>query len=657
MVVPVEYAPPTEPSRILVLYDHDALYFAARFNDSVPGGVTAMVMRQGDLSYGEDSFTIFVGPQNDGRNGYLFDLNPNGIRSQALFTNVTEQNWNWQAIWQGAARQDERGWTAEVAIPFKSLSFDPRNHTWALNFTRWLGRRNERFGWVSHNREQNPANAGQITGLIGLDQGIGLDLVPSFRVGRVNDERSGDERNFFEPALDAFYKVTPALTAALTVNTDFSGTAADARQINLTRFALFYPEQRQFFLQDADIFEFGRIGNDNGKPFFSRQIGLTAQGDAVGIDYGGKLTGRLGPVDIGVLGVRQDASVGAGNTTLMVARLAANVMAESSVGMIATSGDPAGQADNELYGLDFRYLNTRISADHTIVGSLWYQDTDTEGLAGDGAAFGASLAVSGRRGWQGSAAWKELQTNYHPALGFANRTGIRRFDGELFYEWRPEGRWLRSIKTGAAFWRVDAVGGALESQEVRLNGLELQDQTADYLTLDWRGSREVLTEPFEISAGVVIPVGDYAFQSACLTASTGQHRRLAGEFVLCDGSFYEGERQSVAGSLTWRPNRHFRFDFGLDWNSVDLPQGSFITRLLSLQANIAFTNTWYWENFVQYDNVSETIGINSILRWVPQAGRETLLVLNRQLADLDHDRRFVTIYGDLTFKLGYTFRF
>lgn len=657
MVVPIEHSPPSERSRIRVLYDRDALYFSARFYDSQPDAVTALVMRQGDVSWGEDGFSIILDPLNHGRSGYIFDINPNGVRSQALYTNVTEQNWDWQAIWQGAARRDEHGWTAEVAIPFKTLSFDPRNDTWGLNFTRWLGRRNERFGWVSHNRQQNPANSGRITGLTGLAQGAGLDLVPALRIGRVEDDFRPYEDSYVEPALDAFYKITPALTAALTVNTDFAGTTADARQINLTRFDLFFPEQRKFFLQDADIFEFGLIGDDSGKPFFSRRIGLTDDGETIDIDIGGKLTGRAGPFDIGVLGVRQDSTGGEDSSELLVARVAANVLAESSIGMIVTSGDPNPDRDNDLYGVDFRYLNTRLSRDRTIVGSLWYQHTDTGAASGEGAAFGMNLALPARHGWLAEAEWKEVQADYYPALGFVNRTGIREYEAELGYDWRPAAHWLRSIATGVELWRVQRIDGDLESQELKVSAIELENQTADWIAVDYRRNREVLGEPFEISDGIVIPPGDYAFDNACIEGGTGQHRALSSEFSACSGEFYGGDRLTVAPYLTWRPSAHFRFGAGFEWNDVDLPQGEFITRLASLRADVAFTATWYLENFVQYDNVSESIGINSILRWLPEAGRETVLAVNRQLEDFDRDNRFSSYYSELNVRLSYTFRF
>ena len=656
MVVPGSDGPPSEASLIRVLYDHDALYFAAQFEDSEPDRVTAMVLRQGDVSFGEDGFSIILDPFNSKRNGYMFDINPNGVRSQALYTNVTKQNWNWQGIWQGAARRDDAGWVAEVAIPFKSLSFDPANETWGINFTRWLGRRNERFGWVSHNQDQNPASSGELTGLTGIVQGAGIDVVPGFRAGEVRDYSANRTAGFAEPSIDVFYKLTPALTAALTANTDFSGTTVDTREINLTRFDLFFPERRQFFLQDADIFEFGRIEDESARPFFSRRIGLSELGETIDINAGAKLTGRAGRFDIGLLDIDQDSANGHGSTNLFVGRIAANVLRESSLGMIVTNGDPDSERSNTLLGVDFRYLNTRVSADRTIVGAAWYQHTNTDGLHGDTAAFGVSLELPAREGWAAEWNWKEIQQNYHPALGFVNRTGVREYEMELNHTWRPTEHRLRSGTGGAEIWRVETLNGRLESEEVGL-ALELENHAADYLTLDYLSSRELLVETFEISEGVVIPAGDYSFDSYCVNVKTGEHRVLASEAFACDGNFYTGTRLGAGAELTWRPSPHFRLGAGFEWNDIDLAQGAFITRLASLKADVAFTATWYWENFLQYDNVSESIGVNSILRWVPEAGRETVLVLNRQLEDVERNNRFRSLYGEMTLKLNHTFRF
>ena len=656
-VVSDEFAEPGERSRIYVAYDEDYLYFAARFWDSRPDQVVAMVLSKRDVSFGDDGFTVTLDPYDQGRSGYVFDVNPNGMRSEGLYLDAERQNWDWEGIWDAAARRDGEGWTAESAIPLKSLSFDPARDAWGLNFTRWHGVDNEQFGWVSFNRTQDLSRTGLLEGLHGLRQGHGLDVIPGLRAGSTRNHEAGTEDEFLEPSLDAFWKMTPSLTAALTLNPDFSGTTADTRQINLTRFELFFPEQRAFFLQDSDIFEFGRLEEESGIPFFSRRIGLDDEGETLTLDAGLKLTGRAGPLNIGVLGVRQDSATGQESADLFVGRLAMNVLEESSVGVIATSGNPDASVDNSLAGLDFRYLNTRLGRDRVLEATAWIQKTDTEGLDGDDLGYGFGVEMPNSEGWLGGVAYKTLEQNYFPALGFASRTDFRAAAAELGYTWRPDGRWLRRIESGIEGEFVDAINGGDRSREIALQLAEVENQSADVLTIEHILVEERLAEPFEISEGVVIPPGTYDFGHACVTLVTGEQRAVATESTVCDGGFYDGEIFVFETKTTWRPSRHLRVILGGEYNDVDLPQGDFITRLMTLNLDVAFSVAWSWENFLQYDNVSETVGVNSILRWIPRAGREMVLALNTQQEDVDGDRNFRTRTSDATLKLSYTFRF
>jgi hypothetical protein len=670
-VNPEEYDLPSERSRVYVVYTKDALYVAGKFWDSEPDKIGAMVLRQGDYSFGEDSFTVMIDPFNQGRSGYAFDLTANAVRNQAIYANVTTENWQWRGIWHGATHRDEDGWTAEIEIPFKSLSFDPHNETWGLNVARYIGRKTEHIGWVSSNRKQNPATSGKINGMSGLEQGLGLDIVPSVRASQAKDFSSGQSTTTTDPAIDLFYKVTPALTASLTVNTDFSGTGVDARQINLTRFGLFFPEQRVFFLQDTDIFEFGRIGGrdfddqstlsvvdrESGRPFFSRRIGLSDAGETIDINYGGKLTGRVGRWDIGMLTVQQDETDGLQSSDLFVARFAANVLGESSAGVILTHGDPSSNFDNTVAGVDFRYLNTHLTNGRTLEGGLWYQQSDTEGIDGDDAAYGFSLEMPNSIGWRGSIAYKELQENYYPALGFVNRVNVSDLQSELGYTWYPQSDAIRQIHSGVDFQRIETLQGDLESQIITLRPLEIGNHSADQVNFHYHIIDEVLVEPFEVSDGVIIPVGEYSFDQYCIELGTGEFRNLSGSGYYCGGDFFDGTQDAAGANLVWRPNQHFQFSVAYDINDIELPYGSFVTRLASLRANIAFTNTWYWENFLQYDNVSDSMGLNSIVRWVPLAGRELVLVLNREFIDPMENYSFKSLSGDIAFKFSYTFRF
>jgi len=670
-VEPEEFADPSEETTFLVVYTRDALYVAAKFHDSEPDKIGAQILMQGDWSWGEDSFSVMIDPLNQGRSGYLFDLTPNGVRNQALYENVTTENWNWRGIWHGESRITDDGWIAEVEIPFKTLSFDPENDVWGLNVARYIGRKGEQIGWTSNNRALDPSSFGEVGGMSAAQSGAGLDVVPSARLRQSKDFETGTTEDLFEPAIDVFYKLTPSLTASLTVNTDFSGTGADERQINLTRFGLFFPEQRMFFLQDTDIFEFGRIGGgdledpttiprverESGRPFFSRRIGLSNSGETIDIDYGGKLTGRAGGWDIGVLGVRQEELGALDPSDLFVARLSKNVLGESSAGVIFTKGDPDSNFDNEVAGVDFRYLNTRLSNGDVIEGAVWYQQSDTEGVDGNDSAYGLSLYMPNSEGFRAGIAYKEIEENFYPALGFVNRVGVSDLTGEVGYTWYPAGGRIRSAFSGIDFERIDTLDGDLQSQAITIRAIELESNNSDSIGLHYTLYDEFIDSPFEISDGIMIPVGEYSFNQYCVNIATGQHRKLYVNTYFCGGDFFDGSIVSPGIDLTWRPSPHFAMKLGYHVSDVELPQDKFTTRLSSLRANVAFTNKWSWENFVQYDNVSYTLGLNSRLRWMPRAGREVLLVVNREFADYTRDRSFTSVTGDITFKFSYTFRF
>ena len=670
-VDPIEFAEPSQKSEFFIVYTKDAIYVAARLHDREPDKIGASVLQQGEFSWGEDTVTVFIDPLNQGRSGYAFDLTPNGIRNQAIYQNVNQANWNWLGIWHGEARLTDDGWIAEIEIPFKTLSFDPSVDTWGINLGRYIGRNSEQIGWSSKNRSLDPSSFGAITGMSGAEKGIGLTLVPSARIRQSRDFETGASSDATEPAIDVFYKITPSLTASLTVNTDFSGSGVDARQINLTRFSVFFPERRVFFLQDTDVFEFGRIGGggfsdattisrverESGRPFFSRRIGLGPEGEAIDINYGGKLTGKMAGWDVGVLGIRQDATPTLDSSDLFVARVSKNVLSESSIGLIFTDGDPGSNADNQLAGVDFRYLNTSFSQGKVLDGALWYQETETPGLNGDNSAFGVSLRMPSAEGIRAGIAYKEIERNYLPALGFVNRVNVSDLSADIGYTWYPGSGPIRKAFSGIDFQRIETLQGTLQSQTMTIRAIEMKNDSGDQINLGYQLSDEAIDVPFEISDGIVIPVGNYSFNQYCVSVNSSEFRAISLRGSYCGGEFYDGDISSPGAEVTWRPSPHFGFALGYYMSDVELPNGSFTTRLSTLRANVAFTNAWVWENFLQYDNVSYTLGMNSILRWMPRAGREVIFVVNREFADYTRDRSFTTVSGDITFKFGYTFRF
>jgi hypothetical protein len=303
-VNPIEYSVPSEKTVVRVLYDEDFLYVSAMMYYSDLDQIIANKMIQGANLRREDKFRLYINPFNDGRNGYLFQTNANGIRTDGILENVTGRNFDWTGIWYANSALTDYGWFAEMAIPYKTISFDPNSDRWGFSVFRTIESKAEQIAWTSHNRNVDPSNFGTAVGFSGLQQGKGLDVIPGAALTRIRDYNPNGSDTEFEPNLDVFYKFTPNLTGALTFNSDFSATAVDARQVQLTRFSLFFPEQRKFFLQEADIFEFGGLER-NGKPFFSRRIGIAPGGQQLDLEAGGKLTGRVGRWNIGALAVKQ----------------------------------------------------------------------------------------------------------------------------------------------------------------------------------------------------------------------------------------------------------------------------------------------------------------------------------------------------------------
>ena len=667
-ILPIEYSEPSQRTEFLVLYDDDALYLAARMYDDQPDRVVAKVLRQGGQSWLDDQFNIILDPFNDKRSGYRFQVNPNGVWEEGLFRGGDQMQWEWSGIWQAAATRNDQGWVAETRIPFKTVSFHPDNDTWGINLNRRIARNNESVGWVSRNRTQNPGISGEITGLFGLDQGLGLDVVPSVTANSRRRFSSGTESSEFEPSLDLFYKVTPALNASLTVNTDFSATEVDDRQVNLTRFGLFFPEQRDFFLQDADIFEFGRISQreqgspfqrplaENARPFFSRTIGLSARGQPVDLEAGGKLSGRVGRWNVGALAIQQDAFESVEASNLFVGRLAANVLEESAVGLIVTDGDPQSNFDNSVAGIDFRYQNTRLPNGRTIESEVWYQQSETDGLDGDDGAWGARFWMPNNSGFRGGLGIKEVERNFNPALGYLNRGDIRDTTGEFGYTYRPIGNYVRSVFGGATVQRVERLTGGLQSEATKLQ-LNIQNQTGDSLGILAQRDKEGLVQPFEVSRGIVIPEGEYSFEFYGVGLTTGSHRRLVSLIRLGTGEFYDGNRKSGNLQLEWTPIPQFRALVAYNHFDIELPQGDFVRRLVRLGVDYIYSSKLSWVNLLQYSNDSEVAGINSRIHWIPQAGRELFVVLNHNLEDLDLDNEFHSSFADFSVQYRHTFRF
>jgi len=683
-IFPVEFAQPSQATEVRVYYTGDALYVAARMHESDPSVIAARVLRQGQAFGSDDVFALILDPYLDRRNGYRFEVNPNGVRWDGLFQNINEVEANWEGIWESAAQIDEGGWTLEMKIPFQTLSFNPDSDTWGINFVRIRRGSNENIAWMSRNREVNPSVAGTMGGISGLQQGIGLDVVPSFALRQQRKFGAGGfDDTAYEPQLDMFYKITPQLNAALTINTDFSATEVDDRQVNLTRFNLFFPEKRDFFLRDVDIFEFGQIGaggfssvsgtgspaapnpaKQNARPFFSRKIGLSAAGTPVDIIAGGKVSGRVGRWNVGTLVIKQDEQAAVDAQNIFVGRAVYNLGARTQIGAIVTEGNPQSNLDNTLIGTDLRYRNTNFLG-NAVETVAFYEETDTEGKAKqDNAAYGMGLVLPNAQRWQGLYYYKRVEDNFSPAAGYINRTGIEDHHANFGYrDFMAPGGYFRSVLYAVEGYRAETLNdGRLLTQNV---GIRVSSFTNTNDT--WFGrviyNKEVLATPFTIyrptdgRPPIVIPAGEYSFSEMFFATQMGTHRKWSGNLNLQGGEYYDGDHFQYRGNLTWRPDRKFSADISFTVDDIKLPYGSFMLRQLGFTTVYSFSSTLAWSNLIQYDNISENLGINSRLHWIPKAGQQAFIVLNWGLIDPDKDNSFDSTIADLSLKFNYTFRF
>ncbi len=653
--VPVEGATPSEQTIIKILHDSDNLYIGVYAQDSRPDRIVATQMeRDRDLAP-DDRIELVLDTFLDRRNAYFFQLSPAGSKGDALISgNGNSFDKDYDGIWQGKSTIHENGWSAEFAIPFKTLSFDPDGKSWGFNVVRVIKRKEERARWASPTQNSSLftiADAGTLTGLSGLEQGVGLDIVPFVAGTFFRDRPESREYLRFDPGFDIFYKITPSLTASLTVNTDFAETEVDSRRVNLTRFPLFFPEKRDFFLQDRGIFEFGGIRR-SPLPFFSRRIGL-ADGEEIPILVGARVTGRAGPYSIGVLDVQTGEEGEIGSKNLFVTRVSKNILEQSQFGIIATRGNPTEKGNNALGGADFTYRTSSLFEDKNLRFDGYVMTTATSGKGGDGPAWGLTLNYPNDK-ISTRLSWTHIDQEFNPALGFVSRRGINRYVYDFRYRPRFE-KTIRRLTFGVNPQLTTSTSNHLLSRGLEFTPFGIVLDTGDELSIEIENMREVLVDPFEIQDGIIIPSGTYDFTRYQAEVSTGSKRPISIGSQVEWGTFFSGKRFDWSVEIEARPSKYLTLGLENEENRVALEEGRFITRVVRGRIDLTFTPELSWNNFVQFDNQSHQVGWNSRVRWIIEPGRELKFVVNQSW-----DRRgssLKPLTTKLTTKLEYGIRF
>ena len=370
---------------------------------------------------------------------------------------------------------------------------------------------------------------------------------------------------------------------------------------------------------------------------------------------GAKLTGRVGGFNVGALAIRQDAWGEVDAQDLLVARGAWNVLDESAVGFIVTHGDPTSDIANTVAGVDFLYRDSDGPFGEILTGRFWAQQSDTEGLDGDDRAFGANIEIPSDK----LAVYLDLQQigeDFYPALGFVNRAGIRRAGTGLRYRTRPSSGPWRAVNHRIDTFAVTDMDGVTLSERVSVIPVSLYSHTDDFFFVEWQRNFERVLSGFELFDRLGVPAGDYEFDRVRLELATGIQRPVRVVLSVQDGGFFGGDRLEKYVELQWRQSAHLFVGFAFTENDVSLPSGDFTAHLLSLRSDVALNARWSWTNLLQYDNTSETVAINSRLRFIPEAGREFVVVVDHG-GTVDPANRFDSTHSDIAMKVLYTFRY
>jgi len=667
---PKPQAPTPYETEVRVIVAEDRLYIGFICHDPEPQRIAVHGMqRDGDLS-GDDTVSLVLDTYGDRRTGYFFQINAAGARNDGLISNAQDVSLDWDGVWDARTQRTDDGWSAEIVIPSRTLSFTRNRPTWGLNLERFVPRERLTLRWSSPTLDSflfDLSRAGELSGVGELRQGVGIELSP-YTTGRSTSHFHGTPRAW-QGAVggDFTWKITPQLVTVFTANTDFAETEVDARQINLTRFPLFFPEKRAFFLEGANQYEFGLGLGEQFIPFFSRRVGLSEHGDQIPINGGVKLNGRAGRWNLAALDVQtRDATTSSGfvpGTNLLAGRISYDLTNKFRVGTIFTNGSPDGVRANRLIGLDGVWRTSTFRGNKNLFIGGW--TARTEGDVGHGERQGWGFKVDYPNDlWDCTTSLNQYGDALDPALGFLPRPGTRQ--SETYCAWQPRPskdgpfRWIRQEFFENQFRYITDLHGQVQSWNYFMAPVNVRMETGDRFEFNWYPHFEFLAAPFEISPGVVIPPGSYHFTRWRFEAQSSAHRRIQGGTTTWFGDFYDGDLLQQENYIRWTsPAAHWQIDLSTENDFAHLPEGNFVQRLWQLKGDYAWSPNLILSSFIQYDTESHNVGTNTRLRWTIRPGNDVFIVWNRGWQKLNlqpHQLSLVPDSETFAVKLRWTFR-
>lgn len=646
---PKESEGATENTEVRVAFDADSLYIAAYCHDREPAKLIVAALRKDFKEDEQDSFGVALDTFKDRRNGYIFFTNPEGAKADQQFANEgREVNASWDAVWWVATSRVSDGWIAEIRIPFKALRFEPSDRaTWGINFARRIRRRNELDYWSLIPRSYTFARmslGGDLTGLDAGTPGRDLRIKPYVSGSSVRPtggaySSSGDVGADFKGAL------TSSLTLDATVNPDFAQAEADEQQVNLTQFSQFFPEKRDFFLENSGVFYVGDAARNNRVnptptpdedllPFFSRSIGLAPNGTPIPITAGGRLTGRLGGFTVGGLFAHTKAASNQPASLWGVLRLRRNILKNSDIGAIFMTRDATGveRNFNRVYGLD---ATVRFAG--SIDWSAYALTSESPGRKGGQSAFRSSLNREGNF-FHAKAGFMQVDPKFNDELGYLRRTGIRKSFADIGVRPRPLAlkRWgIRELHPHIVWSYYNDLKGTFLAKKLH-SGLSVFFNNGGFVEYSANPQAETLARSFLIHRGdAPIPAGFYDWHVHQIKFNSDPSRRVSLNLDLGKGGLWDGRQTSVFPQVRFRPNYRFFVQAGLSRTRVDLDpiNAHFVQSLLTLRSNYSFSRSMFLDALIQYDYDQKVRNTNVRFNFIHRPLSDLYVVYNEQAFD------------------------
>jgi hypothetical protein len=649
-----EGLPATERTEVRVLYDATSLYIGFRCFDSRPEKVRARAMFRDESGTAEDLVSIMLDAYNDHRSAIQLVTNANGLMEDLLQTGESREtrDANWDAVWYARGSRNARGWEAEVAVPFRSLRFespaDGGEVVFGIGFKRNIPRKNEEVYWPFVPNDSSwyrPGELGHLRGLRGITPGRSAELRPYVLGGAKYDGARGGTDGRSEAGLDFKWGINSGLTADFTFNTDFAQEEADIQQINLTRFSLFFPEKRQFFLEGERMFQFG-IPKE-AELVFTRRIGLSENGEVIPVAGGARLTGRQGRYGIGAMSIQTASEQGRPSENFTVVRVRRDVLSRSSVGALFAGRQGGGRSDR-VAGADMSFF----VRDAWIGEAFWarrFASDISAGTHGGYARFGYE-----RDRWGANYRYSDFGENFTPGTGYVRRPDSRSNSADLRFSPRPNLEAVRQFSLGTSVTYVTNQRNVLETRSREAHFAAIFE-SGDILTFTFDNQLESIARPFLLRRDVAIPPGAYRFNTFTSRFESFSRRYARVKLSYVTGGFWSGERDSISAEPIWRVHRNLDLSgsYKVDW--IRLPQGRFTTQLVTSRVVFVLRNNMALNTLCQYNSDTRQFSTYARFRWIFKPGSDFFVVYS----ETDERSGFFSGVRNraLTIKLNYLFAF